>query len=91
MTRTVSMSTAINEAMKISMRRDENVILIGEDVAGGAQLITCKMMKLGVVFLVLRKDLYKSLAEIVYWIHQFLKRVIWELRYSCCNWVTSDS
>ena len=29
MTRTVSMSTAINEAMKISMRRDENVILIG--------------------------------------------------------------
>ena len=36
------------------------------------------MMKLGVVFLVLRKDLYKSLAEIVYWIHQFLKRVIWE-------------
>ena len=38
MTRTVSMSTAINEAMKISMRRDENVILIGEDVAGGAQV-----------------------------------------------------
>ena len=36
-TRTVSMSTAI-EAMKISMRRDENVILIGEDVAGGAQV-----------------------------------------------------
>ena len=30
MTRTVSMSTAINEAMKISMRRDENVILIGK-------------------------------------------------------------
>ena len=63
MTRTVSMSTAINEAMKISMRRDENVILIGEDVAGGDKLITCKMMKLGVVFLVLRKDLYKSLGR----------------------------
>ncbi len=82
MTRTVSMSTAINEAMKISMRRDENVILIGGDVAGDApKLINLNEVKLGVVFLVLRKDLNKSLAEIVYWIHQFLKRVIWELRW----------
>lgn len=38
MTRKVSMSAAINEAMKLAMRKDENVILIGEDVAGGAAI-----------------------------------------------------
>ncbi|GAA3324476.1 hypothetical protein GCM10020331_052490 [Ectobacillus funiculus] len=38
MARTLSMSGAINEAMKIAMRKDENVILMGEDVAGGAQV-----------------------------------------------------
>ncbi|WP_078410186.1 alpha-ketoacid dehydrogenase subunit beta [Priestia abyssalis] len=38
MARTLSMSAAINEAMKIAMRNDENVILMGEDVAGGAQV-----------------------------------------------------
>lgn len=38
MARTLSMSGAINEAMKIAMRNDENVILMGEDVAGGAQV-----------------------------------------------------
>ncbi|KHD86129.1 alpha-ketoacid dehydrogenase subunit beta [Heyndrickxia ginsengihumi] len=38
MGRTISMSTAINEAMKLAMRRDENVVLLGEDVAGGAQV-----------------------------------------------------
>ncbi|MCI3987765.1 alpha-ketoacid dehydrogenase subunit beta, partial [Bacillus vallismortis] len=27
---------ALNEAMKLAMRKDENVLLIGEDVAGGA-------------------------------------------------------
>lgn len=36
MTRKISMSAAINEAMKLAMRKDENVILMGEDVAGGA-------------------------------------------------------
>lgn len=36
MTRKISFSAAINEAMAIAMRRDENVILMGEDVAGGA-------------------------------------------------------
>ncbi|WP_394554979.1 alpha-ketoacid dehydrogenase subunit beta [Priestia aryabhattai] len=36
MTRKLSMSEAINEAMKLAMRKDENVILLGEDVAGGA-------------------------------------------------------
>lgn len=36
MTRKISFSQAINEAMKLAMRRDENVILMGEDVAGGA-------------------------------------------------------
>lgn len=30
-----SMRTAINEAIRLEMRRDPNVILIGEDVAGG--------------------------------------------------------
>lgn len=30
-----SMRTAINEAMRLEMRRDPNVILLGEDVAGG--------------------------------------------------------
>ncbi len=30
------MSDAINEAMKLAMRKDDNVLVIGEDVAGGA-------------------------------------------------------
>ncbi|GAA4713950.1 alpha-ketoacid dehydrogenase subunit beta [Brevibacillus fulvus] len=38
MARTISFSKAINEAMQIAMRQDENVILLGEDVAGGAQV-----------------------------------------------------
>ncbi|SFE39491.1 pyruvate dehydrogenase E1 component beta subunit [Bacillus sp. OV194] len=38
MGRTISMSDAINEAMKLAMRKDENVLLLGEDVAGGAQV-----------------------------------------------------
>ncbi|WP_400162429.1 alpha-ketoacid dehydrogenase subunit beta [Brevibacillus sp. TJ4] len=38
MARTISFSKAINEAMTIAMERDENVILMGEDVAGGAQV-----------------------------------------------------
>ena len=38
MTRKLSFSSAINEAMKLAMRSDENVILLGEDVAGGAQI-----------------------------------------------------
>ena len=38
MTRKLSMSAAINEAMKLAMRKDENVILMGEDVAGGAEV-----------------------------------------------------
>lgn len=36
MVRKISMSSAINEALKLAMRKDENVILLGEDVAGGA-------------------------------------------------------
>jgi pyruvate dehydrogenase E1 component beta subunit len=32
------MSQAINEAMQLAMRKDENVILMGEDVAGGAEV-----------------------------------------------------
>lgn len=35
-TRTLSFREAINEAMRLEMRRDPNVILLGEDVAGGA-------------------------------------------------------
>ncbi|KPN12905.1 pyruvate dehydrogenase [Bacillus australimaris] len=38
MTREISMSSALNEAIKLAMRRDEDVILMGEDVAGGAQV-----------------------------------------------------
>ncbi|AOZ88213.1 alpha-ketoacid dehydrogenase subunit beta [Bacillus xiamenensis] len=38
MTREISMSSALNEAMKMAMRRDEYVILMGEDVAGGAHV-----------------------------------------------------
>ncbi|MCC0565147.1 alpha-ketoacid dehydrogenase subunit beta [Brevibacillus borstelensis] len=38
MARKLSFSKAINEAMKIAMKQDENVILLGEDVAGGAQV-----------------------------------------------------
>lgn len=36
MGRTISFSDAINEALAETMRRDKNVILMGEDVAGGA-------------------------------------------------------
>nr|WP_273848037.1 alpha-ketoacid dehydrogenase subunit beta [Halalkalibacter alkalisediminis] len=36
MSRKLNMMDAINEAMKLAMRKDENVILLGEDVAGGA-------------------------------------------------------
>ncbi|MDW7616778.1 alpha-ketoacid dehydrogenase subunit beta [Peribacillus simplex] len=38
MSRKISMSQAINEAMATAMRKDENVILMGEDVAGGAEV-----------------------------------------------------
>ena len=36
--RTLTFREAINEAMRIEMRRDPTVILMGEDVAGGATL-----------------------------------------------------
>lgn len=36
MTRKVTMMKAINEALDIAMERDEKVILLGEDIAGGA-------------------------------------------------------
>ncbi|MBM7715147.1 alpha-ketoacid dehydrogenase subunit beta [Siminovitchia sp. FSL H7-0308] len=38
MTRNISYADALNEAMKMAMRRDETVILMGEDVAGGAEV-----------------------------------------------------
>ncbi|RRN72946.1 alpha-ketoacid dehydrogenase subunit beta [Peribacillus simplex] len=38
MSRKISMSQAINEAMAMALRKDENVILMGEDVAGGAEV-----------------------------------------------------
>ena len=34
-TRTMSMKDALNEALRIAMREDPNVILLGEDIAGG--------------------------------------------------------
>ncbi len=36
--RTISISEAINEAIRLEMRRDPSVFLMGEDVAGGANL-----------------------------------------------------
>ena len=36
--RTITFREAINEAMRLEMRRDPTVILFGEDVAGGATL-----------------------------------------------------
>ncbi|MED1740256.1 alpha-ketoacid dehydrogenase subunit beta [Bacillus swezeyi] len=36
MARELSMSGALNEAIKLAMRKDDHVILMGEDVAGGA-------------------------------------------------------
>lgn len=36
--RTISFRDAINEAMRLEMRRDPTVVLMGEDVAGGATL-----------------------------------------------------
>lgn len=38
MARTITMSQALNEAITLAMRKDENVILMGEDVAGGANV-----------------------------------------------------
>ncbi|MCL1631889.1 alpha-ketoacid dehydrogenase subunit beta [Sporolactobacillus sp. CPB3-1] len=38
MTVKMSYSEAINDAIRLAMRKDENVILIGEDVAGGAEV-----------------------------------------------------
>ncbi|WP_252315355.1 alpha-ketoacid dehydrogenase subunit beta [Sinobaca sp. H24] len=38
MARKISFSDAVNEAMAITMRNDELVILLGEDVAGGANV-----------------------------------------------------
>jgi len=37
-TRTITFRDALNEAMRLEMRRDSTVILFGEDVAGGATL-----------------------------------------------------
>ena len=37
-TRTITFRDAVNEAMRLEMRRDPTVILLGEDVAGGATL-----------------------------------------------------
>jgi pyruvate/2-oxoglutarate/acetoin dehydrogenase E1 component len=37
-TRTMTMKDAINEALRIAMREDANVILLGEDIAGGANV-----------------------------------------------------
>ena len=37
-TRTITFCDAINEAMRLEMRRDPTVILFGEDIAGGATL-----------------------------------------------------
>lgn len=37
-TRTMTMKDAINEALRIAMREDPNVILLGEDIAGGANV-----------------------------------------------------
>ena len=36
-TRTLSFREAINEAIRLEMRRDPTVILIGEECAGGAR------------------------------------------------------
>jgi pyruvate dehydrogenase E1 component beta subunit len=34
----MSMKDALNEALQIAMREDPNVILLGEDIAGGANV-----------------------------------------------------
>ena len=36
MARNLSMKDAINEALDLEMRRDPTVIIMGEDIAGGA-------------------------------------------------------
>ncbi|RYL93168.1 alpha-ketoacid dehydrogenase subunit beta [Sporolactobacillus sp. Y61] len=38
MTVKMSYSDAINDAIRLAMRKDENVVLMGEDVAGGAEV-----------------------------------------------------
>lgn len=51
MGRQISFSQAINEAMKLAMRRDENVILMGKMLPAVRKLITCRMKKHGVACL----------------------------------------
>ncbi|WP_347551816.1 alpha-ketoacid dehydrogenase subunit beta [Pseudalkalibacillus hwajinpoensis] len=38
MARIITFADAVNEAIRLAMREDENVILMGEDVAGGAEV-----------------------------------------------------
>ncbi|MCC2626824.1 MAG: hypothetical protein K0S14_474 [Thermomicrobiales bacterium] len=37
-TRTMTYQQAINEALQIAMREDPTVVLLGEDIAGGAMV-----------------------------------------------------
>ena len=90
MTRTVSMSTAINEAMKISMRRDENVILIGEDVAGGAQVDHLQDDEAWGGVLGVTKALYKNLLKSYFRYTNFRSGLHGSSNGSCGNRTTSD-
>lgn len=77
MARVISMSDAINEAMKLAMRKDDNVLVIGEDVAGERRSITCKMMKHGAVYWGSQRGSYRNSAEAGCWTHRFLRRATW--------------
>ncbi|UUZ82068.1 hypothetical protein LJK88_47520 [Paenibacillus sp. P26] len=50
MSRKISMSAAINEAMKLAMRKDEDVILMGRTWPEGPTSTICRTMKPGAAF-----------------------------------------
>lgn len=78
MARVISMSDAINEAMKLAMRKDENVLLIGEDVAGGAAVDHLQDDEAWGGVLGVTKDSYRNSGVQECWTLRFLRQAIWE-------------
>lgn len=56
MTRKITMMQAINEAMQTAMENDDKVILMGEDIAGGAKVEGFEDQDAWGAYLASRKD-----------------------------------
>lgn len=77
MARVISMSDAINEAMKLAMRRDDNVLVIGEDVAGGAAVDHLQDDEAWGGVLGVTKGLVQEFGRSRVLDTRFLRRAIW--------------